>query len=76
MVKGACVGKRGSMRGKGGSVHGKGGGMRGKGGGGDVRGSRDGHCSGQYASYWNAFLLIECLASFFYLFIVGVMKLI
>ena len=21
----------------------------------------DGHCSGQYASYWNAFLLIKCL---------------
>ena len=25
--------------------------------GGGVRGRRDGHCSGQYASYWNAFLL-------------------
>ena len=22
-----------------------------------VRGRRDGHCSGRYASYWNAFLL-------------------
>ena len=31
-----------------GGVHGKGGG---------VRGRRDGHCSGRYASYWNAFLL-------------------
>ena len=26
--------------------------------GGSMHGSRDGHCSGQYASYWNAFLLI------------------
>ena len=25
-------------------------------GGGGVRGRRDGHCSGRYASYWNAFL--------------------
>ena len=24
-----------------------------------VHGRRDGHCSGWYASYWNAFLLIE-----------------
>ena len=24
---------------------------------GGVRGMRDGHCSGRYASYWNAFLL-------------------
>ena len=31
----------------------KGGGMHGTGG---MRGRRDGHCSGQYASYWNAFL--------------------
>ena len=26
-------------------------------GGGGVHGRRDGHCSGRYASYWNAFLL-------------------
>ena len=26
----------------------------------DVHGRRDGHCSGRYASYWNAFLLIYC----------------
>ena len=26
---------------------------------GGVHGRRDGHCSGWYASYWNAFLLIE-----------------
>ena len=26
---------------------------------GDVRGRRDGHCSGRYASYWNAFLLFQ-----------------
>ena len=26
--------------------------------GGGVRGRRDGHCSGRYASYWNAFLFI------------------
>ena len=25
--------------------------------GGGVHGRRDGHCSGRYASYWNAFLL-------------------
>ena len=31
------------------------GGMRG--GGGGMRGRRDGHCSGRYASHWNAFLL-------------------
>ena len=24
---------------------------------GGMRGRRDGHCSGRYASYWNAFLL-------------------
>ena len=40
-----------------------GGGMCGKGCmvgevGGGVRGRRDGHCSGRYASYWNAFLLV------------------
>ena len=38
------------------------GGMRGKRGvcgeGGSVRGWRDGHCNGQYASYWNASLFI------------------
>ena len=31
-------------------------GVRGKG---AVHGRRDGHCSGQYASYWNAFLFNE-----------------
>ena len=31
-------------------------GMCGRGGG--LRGRRDGHCSRQYASYWNAFLLL------------------
>ena len=25
---------------------------------GDMRGRKDGHCSGRYASYWNAFLFI------------------
>ena len=25
--------------------------------GGGMRGRRDGHCNGRYASYWNAFLL-------------------
>ena len=40
-----------------------GGGMCGKGCmvgevGGGVRGRRDGHCSGRYASYWNSFLLV------------------
>ena len=37
------------------------GGMRGKGGG--VRGRRDGHCSGRYASYWNAFFFFILNAS-------------
>ena len=27
-------------------------------GGGGVRGRRDGHCRGRYASYWNAFLFV------------------
>ena len=27
--------------------------------GGGLRGRRDGHCSGRYASYWNAFLLFS-----------------
>ena len=49
------------MCGKGG-MHGKGGTCVVKGGdgalqGGAVRRRRDGHCSGRYASYWNAFLL-------------------
>ena len=37
------------------------GGMHGQGScvaGGGVRGRRDGHCSGRYASYWNAFLFL------------------
>ena len=37
-----------------GGLHGKGGGVCVAGGG---RAWQDGHCSGQYASYWNAFLL-------------------
>ena len=43
-------------------MHGRGmcvaGGMHGRGGG--VCGRRDGHCSGCYASYWNAFLFCIC----------------
>ena len=27
--------------------------------GGGMRGWRDGHCNGRYASYWNAFLLLN-----------------
>ena len=42
--QGACVAEGACMAG----------GVRGKG---AVHGRRDGHCSGQYASYWNAFLL-------------------
>ena len=30
---------------------------------GGMRGRRDGHCSGRYASYWNAFLLQSCVRS-------------
>ena len=33
--------------------------QRGVHGGGGVRGRRDGHYSGRYASYWNAFLFIK-----------------
>ena len=51
-----------------GGMHGRwcvwwGGGMRGRGrrawlgGGGGMRGRRECHCSGRYASYWNSFLL-------------------
>ena len=53
--RGAC----GRGHAKQGGVHGRGacmkGGMHGSGGGG-VCGRKDGHCSGRYASYWNAFL--------------------
>ena len=72
MAKGACVLKgdvwQRGMHGKGVAcmvkegMHGKGvacmvkEGMHGKGWGG-VYGRRDGHCSGWYASCWNAFLL-------------------
>ena len=45
---GACI--VGGMHG--GGLHGGEGGMHGK---------RDGHCSGRYASYWNAFLFPICL---------------
>ena len=73
--QGACV--AGAMHGRGrvwlGAVHDKGhvwqGGMHGRGhvwqeGVHDrgVRGRRDGHCSGRYASYWNPFLLLNLLA--------------
>ena len=30
--------------------------------GGGVRGRTDGHCSGRYASYWNAFLSVSCFS--------------
>ena len=47
----------GGMHGEGacvvGSMHGRG--LCGMG----VHGRRDGHCSGQYASYWNAFLFLS-----------------
>ena len=33
-------------------------------GGGGVRGRREGHCSGRYASYWNAFLFNILLIDF------------
>ena len=43
-----------------GGIHGRGhawlGDMHGQGG---MRGRRDGHCSGRYKSYWNAFLLFR-----------------
>ena len=45
-VVGACM--AGGMCGKEGGVHGKG----------NMCGRRDGHCSGRYVSYWNAFLLL------------------
>ena len=40
-------------------------GMHGGGGGVGMCGRRDNHCSGRYASYWNAFLFIDLFASFF-----------
>ena len=46
VVKGGCVWQRVACMAKGG-MHGKRGG---------VPGRRGGHCSGWYASYWNAFL--------------------
>ena len=48
----ACV--AGDMRGRG---HAWQGGKRARGEGACVHGRRDVHCSGRYASYWNAFLL-------------------
>ena len=33
---------------------------------GGMRGRRDGHCSGRYASYWNAFLLLDITAATFF----------
>ena len=57
MAGGACV-AGGCMHGWGGwacvagGVHGGGHAWQG-----GVRGMRNGHCSGRYASYWNAFLL-------------------
>ena len=56
MAGGHC--ERGRVRGRGvcvvGGMHGRGACM--VGGGGVVHGRRDGHCSGRYASYCNAFL--------------------
>ena len=49
-----CVVGVGVVRGRGGHAW-QGGGMHGRGEG--VRGRRDGHWSGRYASYWNGFLL-------------------
>ena len=51
MARGACVVEEGSMHGRGVCVC--------VCGGGGMCGRRDSHCSGQYASYWNAFLLIS-----------------
>ena len=57
--RGGCAWQRGMPGG--GGVHGRGACMAGVAGGvhgrGDMRGRRDCHCRGQYASYWNAFLL-------------------
>ena len=39
--------------------------VKGKRAGGGVRGRRDCHCNGRYASYWNAFYFI-CQIVFFY----------
>ena len=61
MFSQACV-KNSVHRGRGvygEGVHGRGG-MHGSGEcvmGGGLHGTRDNHCSGQYGSYWNAFLL-------------------
>ena len=49
--QGACM--AGGMHG--GGVHGRGACVAGEGG---LHGRRDGHCSGQYVSYWNAFLFL------------------
>ena len=46
-----------------GGVHGRGVCMAG---GGGFRGRRDSHCSGQYASYWNAFLF-DSVSSIYFL---------
>ena len=51
MAGGVCGRGGGNMH-DGGGMHGKGACMAG----GGMRGRRDGHCSGRYASYWNAFL--------------------
>ena len=63
VYRGACVAGPGGMYGGGGHA------WQGAG----VRGRRDGHYSGRYASYWNAFLLeifvqnfVECMANFIY----------
>ena len=57
IVKGVCM--AGGMHG--GGIHGKGG-VHGRGACvvGGMHGRRDGHCSGRYASYWNAFLFFHC----------------
>ena len=65
MAEGACVAE--GMYGKGGMCGGEGAcvseGMHGSGHvwltGASVHGRRDGYCSGRYAPYWNAFLLLS-----------------
>ena len=51
--EGGMCGRVHAWQGDIGGVHGRGACVAGRG----VRGRRDGHCSGQYASNWNAFLL-------------------
>ena len=69
--EGGCAWQRGAVHGKGGACVAKGayvvkGDMCGRGRAwqGGMNGRKDGHCSGQYASYWNAFLLQMITLSF------------